>query len=69
MISNAQEDVYSDQSEEDMSQMEVMIRTIQSEVTGLKRRMCKGNPMSPSRLSQSYETKPLEVKRDNYMTA
>lgn len=36
MISNAQEDVYSDQSEEDMSQMEVMIRTIQSEVTGLK---------------------------------
>ena len=25
--------------------------------------------MSPSRLSQSYETKPLEVKRDNYMNA
>jgi hypothetical protein len=23
--------------------------------------------MSPSRLSQSYETQPLEVKRDNFM--
>lgn len=37
MISNAQDDVCSDdQSEEDMSEMEVIIRTIQNEVTGLK---------------------------------
>ena len=36
MINSAQDEVLSDQSEEDMSQMEVIIRTIQNEVTGLK---------------------------------